>query len=110
MICWPSIDDRAPSATARAKEISDKYLAAMQATGSTLDYIVSGGCGDDTEVTTTACEVVMVGSRNHLAPDELQAVLRSLPWEFPEQVEIFWKNEDMETYERIKLHGLPDES
>lgn len=54
-----------------------------------------------------AVEVVVVFEANHFGPHELCEYLRTLPWEYPDEVEVFWKDEHAENYSRSTGSGPP---
>ena len=50
-----------------------------------------------------ACEFVAVTHINHFVRDELMVALAKFPWEMPEEVQVLWKNEEMERFEVVVL-------
>lgn len=69
--------------------------------------------------TSSSCQVIAVCDANNFAPEwtecypepaddpSLTSILRSLEWEYPESVELFWKAEDDDTFHRWCLQPQP---
>ncbi len=60
------------------------------------------GCGASVE-RDFCCEVAIVFSFNHFSIDELVALLATMKWEAPEEVEVLWKDEHADGYEKRSL-------
>jgi hypothetical protein len=108
ILCWSSIDDKAPSLKTRLDEIDafmrlrfeDRRLDTNYDWEPVTWHKLSAGAADGDD-TTMACEHVAVGSIKNWDPGCLMVALRELPWEREEEVEVLWKSEGHTTYQRL---------
>jgi len=109
IVCWAGIDELAHDAVKRFSEI--ERLVALDESYQRLDpFKISFSAADGPQdadgnytQSTMACETVGVTCSKGFDPDVLLRVLRDLPWEHPDQVEFFWKNEEMDRYWAVHL-------
>lgn len=101
ILSWPSIDmlgeqsEETPEDHRRLREVNGAYLELSDRGGG---WVVIPSCPDD-KAPGSACEFVAVTHINHFGPEDLLFALGSFAWEYPEEVHILWKSEDMVTYE-----------
>lgn len=107
MVCWSGIDDLAHPRLGQDGGNEEAVVATINRLFSerhkehNRGWTISYSCGDKS--LGNSCEVVAIADFNYFEPWKMDAILRSMKWSRPEEVEFFWKDEDMERYER---HGL----
>jgi hypothetical protein len=108
ILCWSGIDEAVPDVQLRLDAIAAFF--AMRDDDLELRYgkvrwdAVSLPAADgNRSVGSSATETVVVGAANHFDAEALLVALRNQAWEFPEQVELFWKTEEHTTYQRRSL-------
>ncbi len=101
MVCWSGIDDEASEPVEidrRAGALCGAgYAVYRDATVYSCPELDGGRLGGP------ACEVTVIFDCNHFDPGEFLDVLRGMPWEKPEEVEVFWKDEEADVYARRAL-------
>lgn len=104
IVCWSGLDDEIPddaSVDSRLKAIDSEYkkLVGFSLRG----WVVSYSCGNKSIGYTN--EVTAIAHTNNFDQEKLVEALRGLSWENPLNVEVFWKSEQMDRYER---EGITD--
>lgn len=105
ILCFSTIDhDAAPNDGGR--ERCNQILRMWNVESGGADdtewpAMISEGCSPDS--VGGACECVMHFNSKYFSSDSFMQILQGLPWERPKEVEMFWKDEEDETYHRTSL-------
>lgn len=100
VLCWSGIDEDAQDEMNRMREIANGMYH-RDSSWSGKRGLLSPSC--NAASIGSAVETVVLYHANHFDPNDLLQVLLSLKWEFPNQVEFFWKHEQMDNYQRVGL-------
>jgi hypothetical protein len=110
ILCWSGIDDKV-----EGKEGTDTRLAEIDRLWTDKigpkKWIVSYSCERDVSIA-VCCEVVAITHANHFGCEDedgsLVHAIQSLEWQYPNEVQLFWKSEDHNSYLTCKPFSYLD--
>jgi hypothetical protein len=105
MVVWSDLEPD-DNHLARLERVSRRW-AELELSTRTAEWIVVPPCGHE-YAPGSACEFVAATHWNHFAPDDLLAALREESWEWPSDVGVLWKGEQMCHYQAVYLEEEED--
>ena len=111
ILVWSSIDGLGLNPQSRCAASHRERLDAIQAKLKKREWAYPGKwhysppCLDESSLGFT-CEVVALAHWNHFDPSDIMPVLATFDWQYPEEVGVLWKTEDMIHYAAMYLEEM----
>ena len=111
IVAWSGIDSAVYAPDGHQSQIAAETMLRLNQLTPAFDrfgsgygpkWVVSHPC-PSTEAVGCSCEMVAVAHWNHFWVDELMEVLLSMTWEYPEAVQVMYKDEGVGQYASMSL-------
>jgi len=96
MVCWSGLDDAASGSDDHESRVA--LVTTLLQKAGLRGPVVAHGCPHEESVG-SAVEWVLVFHCNHFSPEKALFPLSTIRWSKPEEVQVIWKDEEMDGYE-----------